>query len=141
MTSQTHIEIVRRNFPAMLLPLPVWLLWKSIESKKIPFYADGKPRSGVLDSLQDRSRLVDFDTAAKTFQQGGFAGVGVALGDVPGEELHLSGIDLDNLGPDPERDSRILEILAAADSYCEKSPSGNGLHILGLGDIGTTKNT
>jgi hypothetical protein len=58
---------------------------------------------------------------------------------VPGEEVRLSGIDLDECYRDGALDERAAKILLAADSYAERSPSGEGLHILGFGDIGTLK--
>jgi hypothetical protein len=141
--SADYIATVRERVPRQLLQLPVWLTYRlhaaapGEKAKKVPYYADGSPRQGKLDSAEDRARLVDFETAASAMN--GHSGLGIALGEVPGEELHLCGVDLDNLGPQPERDPRVLEILAVAESYCEKSPSGTGLHILGTGNVGTTK--
>ena len=67
----------------------------------------------------------------EAYERGGFDGVGIALGEVPGEEIRIAGIDLDKLGNDPTTDPRAIDILAAADSYAELSPSGRGLHVLG----------
>ncbi|MBK7252048.1 MAG: primase C-terminal domain-containing protein [Gammaproteobacteria bacterium] len=139
-----HAELVariREKVPAGLRELPVWLLWRSVagapgeKPRKVPYYADGTPRRGALDSPEDRARLVDFEAAA-TELTARCAGLGVALGEVPGEEITLAGIDFDGLD---EHDERVVEVLAAAASYCERSPSGNGLHILGTGDVGTAK--
>ena len=58
-----------------------------------------------------------------------------------GEDYVLSGIDLDNQR-DPvsgELDERAQQILLAAESYAEVSPSGTGIKIFGIGDIGTDK--
>jgi hypothetical protein len=68
-------------------------------------------------------------------------GVGVALGAVPGTDFVLSGIDIDHCYVDGQLEGRAGAILAAAASYAERSPSGTGLHVLGLGNIGTTKET
>jgi putative DNA primase/helicase len=51
----------------------------------------------------------------------------------------LSGIDLDHCAPGGQPDERSVEIMAGAGSYAEISVSGDGLHILGTGDIGTAK--
>lgn len=130
-----YLDRCREAVPARLRELPVWLLWRSLpgdkKRRKVPYYASGTPRCGSLDSPADRSELVAFDEAAVAFALGTFAGLGIALGEVPGEEVTLAGIDLDNLGERPEAEPRAAEILAAAESYAERSPSGRGLHILG----------
>lgn len=129
-----------------LADLPVWLLWRSVPSakgekpRKLPFYADGTSRRGTLDSAEDRARLVDF-AAASGALTAEYAGLGVALGEVPGEELHVSGIDLDNVrdAQTGELDERATAILGAAASYAEISPSGRGIKIFGTGALGTCK--
>ena len=134
----TLSDRVRANVPALLLGLPVWLLWKA---GKVPCYADGTPRRGQLDSPEDRARLVTFEDVANVASyRHGCIGLGVALGEVPGEDIHLSGIDLDHVHDGGSTyDESTLEILGAASSYAERSPSGTGLHILGTGNVGTTK--
>ena len=129
------IERVESQVPQSLLDLPVWLLHRN----KQPFYADGTPRRGKLDSPEDRARLVTYKQIAAALLIHGGDGVGVALGAVPGTDLVLSGIDLDHCYVDGRLDKRAGAILATVQSYGEKSPSGQGLHILGLGNIGTTK--
>jgi putative DNA primase/helicase len=129
------IERVENNVPRKLLELPVWLLHR----KKQPFYADGSPRRGKLDSPEDRARLVTYKQIEVALFIHGGDGVGVALGAVPDTDLVLSGIDLDHCYVDGQLEGRAGTILAAARSYGEKSPSRNGLHILGLESVGTTK--
>lgn len=125
---------VRANVPAELLELPVWLHWTG---KKVPRYASGELRSGVLDRPEDRAQLVPFEAAAERLVDG--AGLGVALGPI-GDGRVLAGIDFDHCYVDAgELDTRVLEILAAAASYAERSPSGSGVHVLGFGDVGTLK--
>jgi hypothetical protein len=126
----------------------VWLLWKSKpatdggKSRKVPFYSNGAPRSGTLDAPEDRARLVYFATATATLTPA-YAGLGVALGEIPGDEIIVSGTDLDNCrdATTGELDARAVAILAAANSYAEVSPSGCGIKIFGTGDVGTTKAT
>lgn len=140
-----YLEQVRASVPAELLELPVWLFWRSLpgdkpgdKARKVPLYGNGQNR-GRTDTPDDRAHLLPFEEAAAVFESLRCTGLGIALGKLPGTDLHLSGIDLDNLGSEPQRDDRVLEVMAAACSYTEISPSGNGLHILGLGDAGTTK--
>ena len=154
------VERIRENFPRALQELPIWLLWRleNVEGekpKKIPYYADHTVRRDTLDSPEDRARLVTFEAAAKALCDR-IPGLGVALGEVPGEEMRVCGIDLDDcfrgielddcfrgIELDDcfhiELDERAVAILGTAESYAEKSPSGKGLHILGFGDIGTRK--
>jgi hypothetical protein len=134
---QVLIERVRENVPEVLRELPVWLLHGA---GKTPIYVNGENRCGELDTPADRRNFVRFETAAEALQRVHRAsGLGVALGEVPGEEFRLSGIDLDHCFQGGKLDERAVEVLCAADSYAEKSPSGEGLHILGTGDIGTLR--
>ena len=129
------IQDIESHVPRTLLDLPVWLLHRN----KQPFYADGTPRRGKLDSPEDRARLVTYKQIEAALLIHGGDGVGVALGAVSGTDLVLSGIDLDHCYVDGQLEERAGAILATARSYGERSPSGQGLHILGLGKIGTTK--
>lgn len=127
----------RANVPAILRELPVWLLH---DASKTPIYADGSNRRGTLDSAEDRAKLVTFEEAAAALKRVDRAnGIGIALGEVPGEELTIAGIDIDGCYSGEELDPRAVEILGACASYAERSPSGNGLHVLGIGNIGTLK--
>lgn len=144
MTKAHYIEQIRFNVPDKLLHLPVWLMWRSEDpdNRKVPYYCGGKRRNGALDSPEDRAQLVTFEDAAQAFNSNRMTGLGIALGEVPGEEIHLSGIDLDDVYEDQvgnRLDQRAIEIMAAANCYAERSPSGLGLKIFGIGDIGTLR--
>ena len=133
---------IRANVPSDLHGLPIWLLYKErIEPgdpkpKKVPMYANGRYR-GTTDTPEDREQLVTFEEAAEALMRTGATGLGIALGKVPGHDLHISGIDLDGCYDGGALDPRAGRLLEAARSYAERSPSGLGLHILGIGDIGT----
>ena len=135
-----HAELLGRvaqNVPATLLRLPIWLLYGA---NKVPMYVDGTPRRGKLDSPGDREQLVDFDTAAAAISRIRTArGLGIALGHVPGHNIRICGIDLDHCFSGETLEERAQAVMQEADSYSERSPSGDGLHILGIGDAGTTK--
>jgi AAA domain/Primase C terminal 1 (PriCT-1) len=126
---------IEANVPQMLLELPVWLLHRD----KRPIYANGTPRRGKLDASEDRARLVTFKQIELALLMHGADGVGVALGPVPGTPISICGIDVDDCYTGGKLDERAGQILGAAQSYAERSPSGTGLHVLGLGGIGTTK--
>ena len=63
----------------------------------------------------------------------------VGLGRPRGIDCTISGIDLDHCYRDGMLNRHARETLSLIDSFAEKSPGGRGLHIVELGDIGTTK--
>lgn len=147
MSAESQDELVtrvRQNVPAELRDPPVWLLWKyrpdkkGGKPKKVPYYSDGSTR-GTTDTPEDRGRLVTFERAAEAFAAGAYAGLGIALGEVPDTGKTLSGIDNDKVVTNGEIDSRVRQIIDAGNSYAEVSPSGTGTHVLGYGKIGTVK--
>jgi len=141
---QQLVNRVRRNVPVLVRELTVWLLWKyergvpGERPRKVPYYVSGSRRHGKLDATEDRAQLVDFETAGHAFNAH-YAGLGIALGKVPGKDITLSGLDFDDCYRGGELDERVTKILLAAQSYSEKSPSGVGLKVFGIGDVGTVK--
>ena len=101
-----------------------WLVWKH---DKQPFYADGTPRRGMLDSPEDQARLVSYAEAKEARIRGGFAGLGFALGP-DGSGGYWQGIDLDDI---PGR--QLADLANALPGYVERSPSGTGAHAIGYG--------
>jgi putative DNA primase/helicase len=112
-----------------------WLLWKSLlnsdpnkKPRKVPFYANGRPRNGELDGPEDMRMFATFGDALFALQSGDYAGLGFALGaDWTGN--HWQGIDLDYLAQHPE----LAKISAELPGYTELSPSGTGRHAIGWG--------
>lgn len=103
--------------------------WLVYTTDKQPFYIDGTPRRGALDTAEDIARLGTFDEACRVVRDSGgqFIGVGFALG--PDEYGgHWQGIDLDEI-PGGQLDQWIN----ALSGYVEVSPSGRGLHAIGYG--------
>lgn len=110
-----------------------WLLWKSIpvpgkKPRKVPFYVNGQPRNGVLDTAADWEQLSDFDAAAHALASGQYTGLGFALGP-DGTGNHWQGVDLDNIAA--HADLRIIG--DDLPGYTETSPSGQGMHAIGYG--------
>lgn len=111
-----------------------WLLWKSIPSgdgkkpRKVPYYANGLQRSGVLDTAEDMARFVAIQAALNALATGDYAGLGFALGP-DGTGNCWQGIDLDGVAG-----NAALQILAEElPGFTETSPSGNGVHAIGYG--------
>ena len=107
-----------------------WVLFRleKTETKinKIP-YDPNRPRSKADTS--NPKTWANYETAFDALQNKNNAGIGLILGG------GLTGIDLDNCFYQ-RADGRqkikpyAKEIIEALDSYTEKSPSGNGIHIL-----------
>jgi hypothetical protein len=117
-----------------------WLLWRSEKdkhnssvSRKIPYYADGTHRRGTLDTEDDLQRLVTYDVAVQSMSEGGFSGLGFALGR--DGEGYWQGIDLDDIKE--HKNDSLAERLPG---YVELSPSGDGVHAIGYGGYFRGKN-
>ena len=112
-----------------------WLMYKlepneelDKKPRKVPYYANGRRRSGKLDTPADQGNLVNFDVALSLLLKGIYIGLGFALGpDV--NDKYWQGIDLDDLANHPELNNINLQ------GYVEVSPSGNGLHAIGYGQF------
>jgi hypothetical protein len=123
------------QLPVAMLKAQRWLVWKSIphadpakKPRKVPFYCDGSPRNGTLDTPEDRARLATLDKARATLATGAYAGLGFALGpDDDGN--YWQGIDLDGTDTRPA----LAALVSRLPGYVERSPSGTGWHALGIG--------
>ena len=136
--SVDFVSSLEREVPRKLRRIKGWNLWKTVEAdgkeRKVPFYANGKPRKGQLDGPKDRAQLVTFEEVAEAFRPDRYDGIGFCLGDYG--DVWISGIDLDDCMVDGEPNPKAAKVIDKARSYCEVSPSGRGVHILGYGDIG-----
>ena len=106
---------------------PRWVAWRSEDRggrpTKIPYAATGGMAKTDNPSTW-ASRAAAAQLAARIVNG---SGVGIVLGDL-GDATHLVGIDLDScLGADGQIAPWAAEILAAAASYAEISPSGRGV--------------
>lgn len=118
--------------PAYMTSARRWLLWRGVpraNSKvaKIPYYMDGTPRSGNLDSAADQAQLASYEQAVAVQKAKGDGwNLGFALGpDDNGG--YWQGIDLDGLTAHPEWTALQLP------GYVEFSPSFDGMHAIGYG--------
>ncbi|RPI33928.1 MAG: hypothetical protein EHM67_14915, partial [Hyphomicrobiaceae bacterium] len=118
-----------------------WLLCKSVprpngKDAKIPYYANGKPRSGALDTPEDRAQLVTYDEAMTAAHRspGVYAWVGFALGP-DGNGGNFQGIDLDDISANQLSSIANEWTVGAYEYWCytELSPSGAGMHVIGYG--------
>jgi hypothetical protein len=117
-------------FPETLRGKPRWVHWKYEERggkrTKVPYTPGTSQRARSTDATTWRT----FDEARTLLPESGMDGLGFVLGD------GTFGIDLDHMleGGQPTEEARdILGHFPGA--YVEKSPSGEGLHIVGLGTV------
>jgi len=106
-----------------------WLLYRpNAEGRKIPYYVNGKPRSGILDSPEDVSQLATYPEAIAALERTGQGcGLGFALGP-DGNGGYWQGIDLDDVEA-----NGLADLANSLPGYVEISPSGKGAHAIGYG--------
>jgi hypothetical protein len=111
-----------------LLRIQSWLLHRN----KKPFYANGRPRSGTLDSPRDLSKLVAYDAAVAALSDK-YTGLGIAING------GLQFIDLDkcrelSTGNVLGWVAPVLRTAIEMGAFVEVSISGTGFHIVGFGE-------
>lgn len=126
MTEQELYQLV--NVPAALKGLTKWVCWQRQSNQygrvaKIPLTTKGA-RAAVNRS----STWGEFGAATLAAYNRGYDGVGLVL-----DGSGLVVIDIDNCLDGGELERRAAAIARSMGSYCEVSPSGKGLHILGRG--------
>ena len=131
-TGQTNsIPVV----PTDLRHHKAWVLWKferdsdKDKPRKVPYYIDGRRRSGVQGCGADRSALATYDRAAAQFQRGGYAGIGLAI--LP--EWGLVALDFDKVVVDGQIQQDVQNLIDI--TYSEFSPSGTGVRAIFLGTV------
>src|SRR4051812_21257600 len=104
-----------------------WLVWRYEERQgdrptKVPY----DPRSGFMASVDNPNTWVDFDTAVAAFHANqNYHGIGFVLT----EHDPYCFIDLD-VTDKADILQRQLKIFEAFDTYTERSPSGQGAHLI-----------
>lgn len=130
-----YLERLSGAIPAQMKDARRWLLWRSIPDPKRPkplkkpFYADGHPRQGTLDTPEDLSRLATFTEVCAAYARdpARWSGLGFALGS--DGHHHWQGIDLDKISECPD----LAQLASQMPGYIERSPSGDGWHAIGYG--------
>lgn len=119
------------NIPDHLKSLRRWVCWRYEERAGKPTKVPYTARTGNKAASDKPETWSSFEDAMQAFQAGGYAGVGIMLGD------GLVGVDLDKCrGPDSgEVAAWAAEIVSALNSYTEISPSGRGIHIIARGAL------
>ena len=129
-----------RLCPTTLRELRGWLVWRlepnpgGGRDRKVPYWAAGGRRAGKQGSPDDRSQLVDFDTARQAAKSRGFAGVGFAL--MP--DFNIVALDFDHCIDETGRMHPEVSAVCSS-SYAELSPSGRGVRAFFSGQLGNHK--
>lgn len=127
-------ETLITEIPEQMQRARRWLLWRlehnGNKPTKVPYYVMGARRQGILDTPGDQARLVDMAEALCALAQSRFADyrLGFALGP-DGTGKVWQGVDFDHVQDHPGLDLLVED----APGYVERSPSGDGFHVLGYG--------
>jgi putative DNA primase/helicase len=125
-------ELPSLEVPAIaeLAQLPQWLLWRKVErdgkTTKVPLTI-----TGALASSTDPTTWSSFQDCADAFVR--CVGDGLGFVFTPGGGYF--GIDLDKCISSTGLFTHALRIVRELTSYTERSPSGEGLHIIGRGKL------
>jgi putative DNA primase/helicase len=119
------MKILYENIPAPLIRLDRWVVWQYEERNgkltKPPYVpAPGRKRHALVNVP---STWGSFDQAKKVFEAEDFDGIGFVLGQ------GIFGIDFDHATHE------MVEEALALGSYTEWSPSGHGVHVIGLSQL------
>ncbi len=119
--------------PDIMREQPRWVVWRSEERSgkktKVP-YQPHQPHKKAKST--DPATWADLDTAQAAMERHGFNGVGFMF-----EGSGLVGVDLDHCYLDGKLRPWAMEIWErfASVSYCDVSPSGDGLHFITQGRV------
>lgn len=102
--------------------------WLIADPSKVPFYVNGRRRSGPLDGSEDVAQLATYEEAKAILESRGVGWwLGFALGS-DGTGNHWQGIDFDKVEA-----NRLSDLANSAPGYVELSPSEKGAHAIGYG--------
>ena len=102
-----------------------WVCWKRVtrdgKTTKPPF----NPRTGYGAKTNDPDTWGTYEEAKAAHERGDYDGIGFVFTDT-----EFFGIDLDHVLNEGKISAAAEDVLKTVESYTEKSPSGDGLHIL-----------
>ncbi|CAB4144341.1 AAA domain containing protein [uncultured Caudovirales phage] len=142
MSAVTSINPLVRQVeaPTALRELPGWLLWRyethpgEPKPRKVPHYVGGGRRYGKQGGPEDRAKLTTFGVAREAAARQGYDGVGLAM--LP--DWGVTGLDFDYcVDASGNIPAEVLAIVGR--TYCEYSPSHNGVRAFVVGNLGDHK--
>lgn len=112
--------------PAELRAEPRWVCWRAQardgRTTKLPV----NPSTGRMASSTDATTWSDFDTAIAAVGRWHASGVGFVFGP----DRAFTGLDLDHVLSGGALADAYRWVVSEAHTYCEVSPSGDGLHLI-----------
>lgn len=125
------MQINFNAIPEELRELNCWCLWKyeDIGAKKptkVPYQPNGKHAD-----VTDARTWASFQDVFNCFNAGGYSGIGFIFS----VNHPYFVIDLDDTQGDQQAFERQLKIYKEFDTYSELSPSGRGIHLIGIGKV------
>ena len=120
------------GIPHEMRSYPQWVVWRYEDTDapkptKVPYSA----RTGRLASVTDSDTWTSYDEAVAAMSSGWYSGIGFVLTNADPYAF----IDLDDTKGNQADFERQLKVYQEFDSFAERSPSGNGLHIIVKGAI------
>lgn len=133
-------DLEKMSVPSPLANLPGWLMWRyetfpnEVKPRKVPYWVNGRRRSGEQGGPIDRENLTVFHRARTAAIRQGMDGVGLAM--LP--DWEITALDFDNCvsegGEVPDDITSLLQ-----GTYSEISPSGKGVRAFVRGNLGNHK--
>ena len=115
-------NITNNSYIKMLKKERIWINWKKENDTKIPYQPNGRKASTTDQKTWSTYAEVEQAVKAK-----GYSGVGIVFEPTTG----VIGIDFDHCVKDEKViDKTIASFVKKAETFCEYSPSGTGLHLL-----------
>jgi hypothetical protein len=130
---QQYLSQLRSNIPQEMQRFNQWCLWASFADKKPRRCSDPSRQASVTDPMSWSS----FEEAIHALEMfPTIAGIGFVFSDSD----PYTGIDIDaKEKPSPERaqmhDGIREALVEKGESYCERSPSGVGFHVIVIGHL------
>ncbi len=135
MTTITPSIPATESIPAELRAVQQWVCWRIEQRGDRPTKVPIDPRTGKRAAVDNPSTWGSFEEATAAVERYGCAGVGFVFT----ADDDFVGIDLDDCidrtTGEPLGDAK--KIVSAFNSYCELSPSGDGLHVICQGTLPT----
>ncbi len=120
--------MIVQNIPTELKKYPNWVVWRYEER-------DGKKTKVPYNATNQKHAKANDSSTWNTFQQvenppKWADGIGFMFSESP-----FVGIDIDHCFDGGEQEKNALELVKHFGTYAEKSPSGDGLHMIGRAEL------
>jgi len=131
--SSALVDRTKKHFPAELIELDQWILWRLKKRKDKPDKIEKVPyqTSGRTASVSDPATWDSFENVSQAYLNGRYSGIGFVFS----ESDPYVGIDFDDCISDGVIDDEVIRYIEKFDGYTERSQSGKGVHIIVIGKL------